>query len=95
MINKEKEGLAQLLEQLKEAKLKVAGARQTTRALENNLATVVYLARDAEGKVLSPVLHLCEQSNVPVFYVDSMEQLGKACNIKVGAAVAAITKEHQ
>lgn len=82
-----------MLEELKEAKQIVAGARQTTRALENNLALVVYVARDAEAKVLSPVLRLCEQGSVPVNYADSMEQLGKACNIKVGAAVAAITKE--
>ncbi len=81
-----------MLEQLKEAKQKVAGARQTIRALESNVALIVYVARDAEEKVLSPVLFLCEQGNVPVHFVDSMEQLGKACNIKVGAAVAAITE---
>ncbi len=80
-------------EQLKEAKQKVAGARQTIRALESKVALIVYVARDAEDKVLSPVLCLCEQGGVPVRYVDSMEQLGKACNIKVGAAVAAITEE--
>ncbi len=80
-------------EQLKEAKQKVAGARQTIRALESDAALVVYVARDAEEKVLSPILLLCEQGDVPVRYVESMEQLGKACNIKVGAAVAAITKE--
>ncbi|MEW5921244.1 MAG: ribosomal L7Ae/L30e/S12e/Gadd45 family protein [Bacillota bacterium] len=82
-----------MLEKLKEAKQKVAGARQTIRALENNLALVVYIARDAEEKVINPVLRLCEQGNVPVHYVDSMEQLGKACKIKVGAAVAAITEK--
>jgi large subunit ribosomal protein L7A len=82
-----------LLEQLKEARKKVAGARQTIRALENNLALIVYVARDAEEKVLAPILLLCEQGDVPVRFIDSMEQLGKACNIKVGAAVAAITEE--
>lgn len=82
-----------MLEHLKEAKQKVAGARQTIRALEGNKALVVYVARDAEEKVLSPILLLCEQGDVPVHFIESMEQLGNACNIKVGAAVAAITEE--
>ena len=81
------------MEDLKEAKQKVAGMRQTVRALENRQALAVYAARDAETKVVAPVLRLCEQQNVPVWYVDSMDQLGKACSIKVGAAVAAIIKK--
>ena len=30
--------------------------------------------------------------DIPVTYVDSMNKLGKACGIEVGAAVVAITK---
>ncbi len=82
-----------MLDKLKEAKHKVAGTRQTIRALESNLALAVFIARDAEEKITNPVLRLCEQSGVPVHYVESMEQLGKACKIKVGAAVAAITEK--
>lgn len=82
-----------MVDDLKEAKQKVAGVRQTVRALENRQALAVYAARDAEAKVVAPVLHLCEQQNVPVSYVESMDQLGKACSIKVGAAVAAIIKK--
>lgn len=82
-----------MLDKLKEAKQKVAGARQTMRALESSLALEVFIARDAEEKIINPVLRLCEQGNVPVQYVESMEQLGKACKIKVGAAVAAITEK--
>lgn len=81
-----------MVEELKEAKQKVAGVRQTVRAVQNRQALAVYAARDAEDKVIAPVLNLCEQYNVPVCYADSMDQLGKACSIKVGAAVAAIIK---
>jgi large subunit ribosomal protein L7A len=34
---------------------------------------------------------LANETNIPVTYVDSMKKLGKACGIKVGAAVVAIT----
>ena len=33
---------------------------------------------------------IAKEKDVEVIYVDSMEELGKACGINVGAAVAAI-----
>ncbi len=81
------------LEEIKNAGKMVVGTRQTVKAVENESARKVFIARDAEERVTFPVIRSCQERNIPVRYVDSMEQLGKACNIKVGAAVAAIVEE--
>jgi large subunit ribosomal protein L7A len=81
------------LEKLKSAGKVVVGMRQTVKAIENDATRAVYLANDAEGKVTSPVLRLCQEKGIPIFYADTMAELGKACNIKVGAAMAAILEE--
>ncbi len=81
------------LEELKKAGKVIAGMRQTIKAIENNTALAVYIARDAEDKVTSPAIRYCMEKDIPLFYVDTMVELGKACNIKVGAAMAAILTE--
>lgn len=81
------------LEELKEAKKIVVGTRQTTRAVENGTALVVYVAMDAEERITNPLVQACNGKGIEVRWVDSMAQLGKACNIKVGAAMAAIIEK--
>ncbi|NLX91448.1 MAG: 50S ribosomal protein L7Ae-like protein [Firmicutes bacterium] len=83
------------LEELKKAEKKIAGMRQTMKAIENNIARAVYIARDAEEKVTSPAVRDCMEKGIPLFYVDTMAELGKACNIKVGASMAAILTENE
>ena len=78
------------LEEIKRARVSVAGTRQTMKALENGSASTVYIAGDADGRVTAPVVQLCREKGVRIYNVDTMAELGKACNIKVGAAVAAI-----
>jgi len=81
------------LEELKQARKKVVGTRQTTKALDSGSALVVFIARDADEKVIDPIIQLCNQKGIKLEYVDTMAQLGKACNIKVGAASAAIVNK--
>jgi large subunit ribosomal protein L7A len=78
------------LEEIKRARVFVAGTRQTMKALENGSALAVYIAGDADEKVTAPVVQLCREKGIQIYNVDTMAELGKACNIKVGAAVAAI-----
>lgn len=78
------------LEEIKRAKVFVVGTRQTIKALENGTALAVYTAGDADQRIISPVVQLCREKKIQIFIVDTMAELGKACNIKVGAAVAAI-----
>ena len=68
---------------------KVVGAKQTKRALTGGKAVAVYLAEDADPRVTDAIRELSEQCSVPVHDVPSMKELGRACGIAVGAAVAA------
>jgi len=83
-----------LEELLSNSRSRVVGTKQTIKALENGEAEKVFIARDAEDKVIKPVISLCEENNIEIYFVDSMQQLGKLSGIKVKAAVAAI-KDHK
>ncbi len=80
-------------DQLKEARRKVVGTKQTIKALEKGEALRVYVAGDADEKVIRPVVSLCEEKEIEPYYVDSMGELGKMCGIKVKAAAAAVTED--
>lgn len=69
---------------------KLVGAKQTLKAIQNGQALVVFIAQDADQFVLHPILELCNKQGVEVVEVASMVDLGKACSIDVGAAVAAL-----
>ncbi len=71
---------------------RVIGIKQVTKSVKRGLAASVILAEDADEKVLRPLTELCEANDVPVSYAKTMQELGKACGIEVGAAAAAISK---
>ena len=79
------------LEALKTAK-RVIGIKQVAKAVKREAATEVFIADDADAKVVEPLETLCMEQNVPVSRVSSMKELGTACNIEVGAAAAAAVK---
>lgn len=68
----------------------VIGLKQTTRAVKNSSAKVVYVANDAEKYLISPLLELCSSKNIPVVEGPSMKEMGQSLGIKVGSAVAAL-----
>lgn len=76
---------------LKNAK-RVVGAKQVGKAVEQGRAERVYLAEDADGRVTSPLREQCERAGVTVEMVPSMEELGRACGIEVGAAAVATVR---
>ena len=78
--------------ELHNAQNRVVGQRQVLRALEGNKAARVYLGKDADGFIYHRINGLCEEKNVPVTVVDSMQQLGKLCSVDVPAAAAAVLK---
>ena len=79
------------LEAFKRCK-KAIGAKQTVRAVEKGLAVKVYLADDADKRVVAPIAQLCSQKEVEVDGVATMAELGKACGIEVAAAAVAVLK---
>jgi len=82
-----------LEELISSARCKVVGAKQTLKAIEKGEALHVFVAEDAEAKVVKPLLAVCETNGIEPYYIETMQKLGKMCGIKVKAAVAAITEE--
>ena len=72
---------------------RVVGTKQTLKALQDDEVHTLFIARDASMNVIKEVLRLAKNNDIIVDYVDSMEQLGRACNIKVKTATAALIKQ--
>ena len=71
---------------------KVVGVKQSRRAVREGRAVRVFLAADADPALTGPIGRLCAERDVPVETGFSMEELGKAAGIQVGAAVAAVLR---
>ncbi len=78
-----------MLEELKE-KSRVAGVKQTRRAILEGNVRRVFLAQDADTRVTRPIEALCGERGIPVEQVPTMKELGAACGIAVGSAAAAV-----
>lgn len=80
-----------MLEELK-TEHKVVGIKQSLRAIESGTVSVVFLAGDADSKIQEQFKSLINSNSLGEVHVESMKQLGKACGIDVGAAVACLLK---
>ena len=69
---------------------KVVGAKQVKRALNGGRARKVYMALDADPRLLQPLVQQAVNQRVPLEQVSSMRARGEACGIAVGAAIAAL-----
>ncbi|MEW4372712.1 ribosomal L7Ae/L30e/S12e/Gadd45 family protein [Paenibacillus kandeliae] len=76
---------------LQDARIKI-GTKQTMRMVELGQAEEVYVAQDAEQHLITRIVQLCNKHSVKVTYVETMKELGKACGIEVGSAMAVILK---
>ena len=71
---------------------KVVGVKQSRKAIRGGRAVQVFLACDADPAVTEPIRTDCGEHGVPVREGCTMAQLGAACGIAVGAAVAVLLK---
>ncbi|WP_411345099.1 ribosomal L7Ae/L30e/S12e/Gadd45 family protein [Paenibacillus sp. WLX1005] len=76
---------------LQDARIKI-GTKQTMRMVELGQAEEVYVAQDAEQHLITRIVQLCNKHSVKVTYVETMKELGNACGIEVGSAMAVILK---
>lgn len=79
-----------MINKLKAAPKKTIGTKQTLKAIQNNQASVVFIAQDAESHVVLDLEKMCQEKGIEIVAVDNMRELGDACGIQVGAASAAI-----
>ncbi|MGE4283498.1 MAG: L7Ae/L30e/S12e/Gadd45 family ribosomal protein [Clostridia bacterium] len=78
-----------MLDELKNAK-RIVGIKQAVKAVQGGKVKKAFIAEDADEKVTSHFIELCDNHSIEIEYVSSMKELGKACDISVGAAVAVI-----
>lgn len=81
---------AEALERLRGAEFRAVGSNQTAKAIEKGRAQVVFVAKDADRRVVEGVLAAARDRGVEVMEIASMRELGRACGIAVGASAAAI-----
>ena len=79
------------IDTLKENK-KVIGVKQATKAISKDIAEKVFIASDAEARIVKQLRELCEEKNITIDCSATMAELGKAGAIEVGAAAVVITK---
>ena len=71
---------------------KVVGDKQVRRALRDGRAAALYMALDADPRMLQPLVQEAVNRQVPIRQAPSMKELGASCGIAVGAAVAVLLK---
>ena len=71
---------------------KVVGLKQSIKALENDTVSKVFIASDADERLIKTIIELCKTKSITVENVENMKVLGKACSIQVGAAVVCLLK---
>lgn len=60
------------------------------KALQKGQVTELYIAKDAQAMHVKPIIELAETGDIPVVYVTTMKELGKACDVEVKTATAAL-----
>jgi large subunit ribosomal protein L7A len=78
------------LARLQGAEFKAIGANQTAKAIGKGRALVIFVAQDADRRVIEGVLTAARERGLEVIEVSSTRELGRACGIAVGASAAAI-----
>ncbi len=81
-----------MLSELKNG-IKVIGLKQSQRAVADGRAKKAFVAKDAEKRVTENFLKLCTEQGVEIELVETMRELGEACEIEVSAAVAVALTE--
>ena len=66
----------------------MVGLKQVKKAISENKAKKVFLAKDCDDFLKTSIENLCANAGIEPEYVDTMKQLGQECGIDVGAACA-------
>ena len=70
---------------------KVIGVKQCQKLINNG--KVLYVAKDADSKLISPLLKLAYENNVEIVEVSTMKELGKMSGIDVKSAATLVLND--
>lgn len=70
----------------------LVGSKQTLKAIANNQAKMIFLAKDIDQPLKKEILEAVNNNNIPFEIVESKDELGRICGIDVSAASAALLK---
>lgn len=65
---------------------KVIGIKQCTKLLKSDEGKVLYVAKDANDKLISPIIQLAKEKNIEIVEVSTMKELGKIGGIDVNSS---------
>ena len=71
---------------------KVIGVKQSKKAIRDGAAAEVYVALDAEKRVVGPIYELCSETDTRITEITTMAEMGDAAGIDVGAAVVTVLR---
>ena len=72
---------------------RIVGMKQVIKAVQSDMQIFcVYIAADADDYVRSKVISACSSCGVDYEITSTMQELGRMCNIDVGAACVAVTE---
>lgn len=69
---------------------KTVGFKQSVKKIQSGEAGKVFVAEDASPSITDGIVEICKEFSVPIEWVGTMDELGRACGIEVGAAVAVV-----
>ncbi|AYC30620.1 ribosomal L7Ae/L30e/S12e/Gadd45 family protein [Paenisporosarcina cavernae] len=77
-------------EKVFQANKTIIGTKQTVKAIPKNLVKEIFVALDADDRVIQPAIQTAKEHKVKITFVESKKELGKAVGLSVAAAVVAL-----
>lgn len=81
------------LDLIKDGKKRTVGTRETRKALEKGLLEGIFIAMDAEHRLVKPLIAAAKASGISIYYVETMKKLGAVCDVEVDTAIAGVLKQ--
>ncbi len=72
---------------------KVIGVKQSLKSMKNGLGETLYIAKDADSKLIEPLIECADQFSITIQHVNTMKELGKMCGLQIESAAALKLKE--
>ena len=72
---------------------KVIGIKQCLKFIKLGKGKVLYVANDADARLISPLIELAEKENIKIVEISTMKELGLMSGIEVKSAAPLIIEK--